>query len=221
MSFTETLWDETADLQERIRTMPFNTEMASGTLPPETFRFYIIEDAHYLEGFARALALTGSRAPDPATIAQLSGAAAGAIAVERQLHDEYMALYGVTPEGFAAKPPSPACDHYVSFLIRSAATDPFPVAVTALLPCFCIYLRVGQSIHAEAAPEHPYRAWIDTYAGEDFEAAVTAMLVLVDRLADAADEPTRMAMRHAFERSSLHEWTFWQSAYERRDWQRP
>ena len=218
MTFTDTLWSETAELQEAIRTMPFNAELAAGTLPPETFRGYIVQDAHYLEGFARALALAASRAPDPESIARLAGSASGAIAVERGLHAEYMALYGVGPQDFATTPPSRGCDHYVSFLIRSAATGPFPVAVVALLPCFWIYHRVGLSIHAEATAEHPYRAWIDTYAGEAFAASVQGMLELTDRLAEATDDATRAAMRAAFARSSWHEWMFWESAYRQEGW---
>ncbi|MEL7175406.1 MAG: thiaminase II [Pseudomonadota bacterium] len=221
MSFTKTLWTETADLQETIRTMPFNTELAAGTLPPETFREYIIQDAHYLEGFARALALAAARAPDPETIARLAGSANGAIAVEKQLHDEYMSLYGVSETDFAATPPSRACDHYVAFLIRSAAVDPFPVAVVALLPCFWIYQRVGTAIHENAAPDHPYRAWIDTYASDAFEASVQGMLDLTDRLAEDANTATRTAMKAAFERSSWHEWMFWNSAYHRQGWVQP
>lgn len=218
MSFTQDLWTDTADLQETIRTMPFNAELAAGTLPPETFREYIIQDAHYLEGFARALALSAASAPDAASIAQLAGSANGAIAVERQLHGEYMALYGVSPDQFAATPPSRACDHYVSFLVRSAAVDPFPVAVVALLPCFWIYHRVGVSIHAEAATDHPFRAWIDTYASEAFEGSVQNMLDLTDRLAARADAQTRAAMRDTFVRSSWHEWMFWDSAYRKDGW---
>ncbi|MEO0931151.1 MAG: thiaminase II, partial [Pseudomonadota bacterium] len=72
MSFTETLWSDTADLQSAICDMPFNAELAAGTLPSETFREYIIQDAHYLEGFARALALAASRGPDAPAIAQLA-----------------------------------------------------------------------------------------------------------------------------------------------------
>ena len=218
MSFTDTLWSETATLQHAIRTMPFNVELAAGTLPPETFREYIVQDAHYLEGFARALALAASRAPDPESIARLAGSANGAILVERQLHAEYMALYGVTPETFGAIPPSRACDHYVSFLIRSAAVDPFPVAVTALLPCFWIYHRVGVAIHAEAAVDHPYRAWIGTYAGEAFAASVQGMVAFTERLGERADGSTRAAMSRAFARSSWHEWMFWHSAYGRHGW---
>ncbi|MEO1688712.1 MAG: TenA family protein [Pseudomonadota bacterium] len=218
MSFTDDLWSDTADLQRAILAMPFNAELAAGTLPPETFREYIIQDAHYLEGFARALALSAGRAPDAESIARLAGSANGAIAVERQLHGEYMALYGVSAADFAARPPSRACDHYVAALIRSVTVDPFAVGVAALLPCFWIYHRVGVALHAQAAAEHPYRAWIDTYAGEAFEASVQGMLDLTDRLAAAETEPVRAAMRHAFARFSWHEWMFWQSAYERAGW---
>ncbi|WP_147110605.1 TenA family protein [Tateyamaria sp. syn59] len=221
MSFTEMLWSETAELQETILTMPFNTELAAGTLPSDTFQGYIIQDAHYLEGFARALALSASRAPGADAIAQLAGSAAGAIAVERQLHGDYMARFVVTPETFMATPPSQACDHYTAFLLRSAAVDPFPVAVTALLPCFWIYYRVGTSIHAHAAPENPYRAWIDTYAGEAFASSVHAMIALTDRLGAQADQNTQNAMKTAFAQSSWHEWMFWHSAYHRQGWETP
>lgn len=221
MSFTQDLWTNTANLQDMIRTMPFNAELAQGTLKQEIFREYIIQDAHYLEGFARALALTASRAPDGENIARLAGSANGAIAVERQLHTEYMTVYGISPADFAATPPSRACDHYVSFLIRAAAVEPFPVAVVSLLPCFWIYQRVGAGIHAQAAADHPYRAWIDTYASPAFEASVQGMLDLTDALGDAADTSTRAAMQAAFAASSWHEWKFWDSAYHLAGWPSP
>ena len=134
MSLTKALWSETAELQETIRTMPFNAELAAGTLPAVTFQEYIIQDAHYLEGFARALAMAASRAPDAPAVAQLAGSANGAVAVERQLHGEYMALYGVSAADFAATPPSQACDNNESLQIRSAEIDAIPDEVTEILP---------------------------------------------------------------------------------------
>ncbi|MFQ1699367.1 TenA family protein [Loktanella agnita] len=218
MTFTDQLWAETASLQTQIQRMPFNAELTTGTLPHETFQGYIIQDAHYLEGFARALSLAAARAPDADTIAQLAGSAGGAVAVERQLHSDYMARFGVSPESFAATPKSQACDHYVNFLLKSCALDPFPVAVTALLPCFWVYREVGKLIHDRAVPDHPYRAWIDTYAGEAFSASVDRMLDLTNRLAAKADGNMQAQMRATFERSSWHEWHFWDSAYRRAGW---
>ena len=212
------MWAATEALQQSILTMPFNRELATGALAPETFRHYIIQDAHYLEGFARALALTASRAPDADAIMQLSGSANGAIAVERQLHGHYMALYGVDAASFAATEPTPVCDHYVSYLLRTAAIADLSEAIAALLPCFWVYLRVGQDIHTSAAKNNPYRAWIDTYAGEDFANGVEQMLELTNRIAKTASDANRARMHHAFRQSTRLEWMFWDSAYHHRRW---
>lgn len=67
-----------------------------------------------------------------------------------------MGLYGVDAESFAATPPSPACCHYVSYLLATAATRSIAETVAALLPCFWVYRDVGHAIHAVAAPDNPY-----------------------------------------------------------------
>ncbi|NIZ10884.1 thiaminase II [Pseudooceanicola sp. HF7] len=221
MRFRDQLWQATEDLQARIRDMPFNRELAAGSLPPVVFSGYIIQDAHYLEGFARGLSLAASKAVDPQAVAQLAGSAAGAIAVERELHGHYMGLFGVSAAQFQATPVSEACDHYVSFLLRSTALGDFAEGVAALLPCFWIYHEIGQGIAREAAPENPYRAWIDTYSGEGFAEGVERMLALTDRLAAEGDEACRARMQRAFARSCWHEWHFWHSAYHQKGWQDP
>ncbi len=218
MTFSDTIWTENADLYSRIVAMPFNGELREGTLSAAAFRHYIIQDAYYLEGFARALALAAAKAETAEQIAMLAGSAAGAIHVERGLHASYFGTFGVSAAEFAGGQPSPVCEHYVSYLIRTAAVEDFPVIVAALLPCFWIYMEVGKSIHAASTPGNPYHAWIDTYAGEEFETAVRKMIALMDALADAASQTTRAAMRQAFRRCTLLEWMFWDSAYHQRGW---
>jgi thiaminase/transcriptional activator TenA len=218
MTFTETVLQDNARLCADIRAMPFNRAVADGSLPQEVFRYYIIQDAHYLEGFARALARAAAGAPDADAVARLAASGASAIAVERQLHAHFMGLYGVDAETFAATPPSPACEHYVSFLLATAATRGIGEAVAALLPCFWVYRDVGHDIHASASPGNPYRAWIDTYAGADFDAAVTAMGALTDRLYLDASARDQARMRAAFAKSTLLEWMFWDSAWRQQGW---
>ena len=220
MTFTQELAQETQTLRDQIHAMAFNRELASGTLPSETFQGYIIQDAHYLEGFARALSLAAAKAPDAQAVAQLAGSAAGAIAVERGLHGHYMGLFGITTASFEATDVSAACDHYVSFLLRTAAIGDFPEAVAALLPCFWIYRDVGKEIAETSPPENPYAEWIATYSGEAFDESVTRMLALTDRVAARASSETRARMHHAFKRSCWHEWRFWDSAYNREGWKK-
>lgn len=217
-NFSTQAWQDNLPLYERILAMPFNTELAAGTLREDRFRHYIIHDAHYLEGFARALALASAKAENADQIVQFAEAAKTAIIVERAMHTDYFAKFGVTPADFAAAQPTPVCDHYVSYLLRTAALDPFPVVLAALLPCFWIYLEVGKNIHARAARPNPYQAWIDTYAGEDFENAVRAIIATTDDVAGHASGQTLVAMHGAFTRATQLEWMFWDSAYRLADW---
>ncbi|WCS28223.1 TenA family protein [Methylobacterium sp. NMS14P] len=198
--------------------MPFNAELAAGTLPQDRFRHYIVQDAHYLIGFGRALSLAAAKAPDPDTIVQFSRAAQEAIVVERALHGGFFRDYGIGPETFAATPLTPASDHYVCYLMATAYAEPYPVLCAALLPCFWIYKAVGDDIFARAAPDNPYRAWIDTYAGDDFAAAVAAMIDATDRAARDASETERACMHRAFTQATRLEWQFWDSAYRDAAW---
>src|SRR5262249_6713309 len=217
-AFSREAWDRNAGLYEVIRTIPFNAELATGTLSAPRFKHYIVQDAHYLIGFGRALAMAAAKAPDADRIVQFAKSAEGAIVVERALHGSFFQRYGITPGMFAQTPLSPACHHYVSYLLASAHAEPYEVLLGALLPCFWIYAEVGRDIHARAAPDNPYRAWIDTYAGEQFCAAVRAMIAATDQAAAAASLALRERMHAAFRRATQLEWMFWDSAYRMEAW---
>src|SRR5205085_4249009 len=131
-------------------------------------------------------------------VVQFAKSAEGAIVVERALHGSFFAQYSITPEIFARTPLSPACHHYVSYLLATAHAEPYEVLLGALLPCFWIYAEVGRDIHSRATPANPYQAWIDTYAGEDFHAAVRAMIGATDEAADGASPSLRARMHAAF-----------------------
>ena len=217
-AFSQQAWDRNAATYEIIRTMPFNAELAAGTLSEARFKHYITQDAHYLIGFGRALTLAAAKAPHPDRIVQFAKSAEGAIVVERALHGSFFRQYGITSDAFAQTPLSPACHHYVSYLVATAYGEPYEVLLGALLPCFWIYAEVGRDIHARAAPANPYRAWIDTYAGEDFHAAVRAMIAATDEAADGVALALRERMHAAYTRATQLEWMFWDSAYRLEDW---
>ena len=85
MPFSTDAWAANAGANSAILTMPFNNELAAGTLPRETFKGYIVQDAHYLLGFSRALSLAAAKAPTalhkPTTAARLSAGKADRIKV--------------------------------------------------------------------------------------------------------------------------------------------
>lgn len=212
--FTSELWDAAAAIHEEILRLPFNVELARGTLGVDRFRFYMFQDSLYLADFARALAVTGARLEAPGHVLDYVRFAEGAIVVERALHESYFDEFGV-PEGLER---SPACAFYANYLLATAAHRSVEESVAALLPCFWIYREVGNAIHRRAAADNPYRRWIDTYAGEKFAASVDRAIEATDQVAAAAGDAGRARMREAYVTSSRLEWLFWDSAYRMERW---
>lgn len=218
MCFSDDAWQRTARLRAAIHGLPFNTELAAGTLSRDRFQIYIVQDALYLGQFSRALAIAAAKAPDTGTLQAFAQSALGVVAVEQALHRRYLREFGIDPAGLAEAEPSPDCLAYTSFLTAAAYHEPWEVLVAALLPCFWIYWDVGCAIAGKAAAENPYRAWIDTYADERFGEAVRTVIATSDRAAAATTAATRAKMLAAFVGACRYEWLFWDGAYQRRDW---
>ena len=217
-SFCDQAWQRTTGLRAAIHALPFNRELATGTLGRERFQFYITQDALYLEQYARILALAGVRGPDAASLRLFAESALGAVAVEQALHGRYLTEFGIDPAALTLAEPSPECLGYTSYLFATAYQEPWEVLIAALLPCFWIYWDVGNSIAREVVANNPYHAWIDTYADAGFGAAVRAVIEATNRAAEAATGPVRGRMMTAFIRCCQYEWLFWDGAYHLRQW---
>lgn len=218
--FSHQAWQHTVKLQHAMSVHPFNEELATGTLSRERFQFYLVQDARYLVGFGRALAAAAAKAPEVDDVAFLAGAARDAIVIEREMHESYFKWFRLSETDLADIETSPTCVAYSSFLLATAHTGSYGELLAALLPCFWVYQSVGAGILARQSPEtdNPYRPWIDTYAGDEFEATVRTGRDALDRAADAAGEATREKMLAAFTRACEYEWMFWDSAWRRETW---
>jgi thiaminase (transcriptional activator TenA) len=217
MKFSDQLWDHISPIYRATIEHPFIAELSSGSLSRDRFAFYMQQDAHYLQDFSRALAMTGTRSPELDERTAFLEFAHGAVVVERALHETYLREFDVPLDVDQA----PACFAYTSFLLATAATAPYSEAVAALLPCFWIYREVGNEVLAVAAAAletNPYRRWIETYSGVEFDQSVRRAIDITDAVADRASDAEREAMRRAFERSARLEWMFWDSAFRLEAW---
>ncbi len=216
--FSDHAWARTEALREAIHNLPFNTELAAGTLSRARFQGYIVQDAIYLAQYSRTLAIAAAKAPDAATLRAFAASALEAVSVEQALHERYLAQFDLDGTRVAEAEPAPDCLAYTSFLLAAAYHDPWEVLVAALLPCFWIYWDVGRAIAERAAADNPYRAWIDTYADEAFGEAVRTVIAITDRAAALSSDTARTRMMTAFVRSTQYEWLFWDGAYQQRGW---
>ena len=217
-TFTGHAWAATASLRAAIVELPFNRELAAGTLSRERFQHYMIQDALYLEQYSRALAVAAAKAPDADAMQRFAHAAEEALVVERALHGGFFETFGIDPHQAAAAEPSPTCYGYTNFLLSVAHVGSYEELVAAILPCFWIYWDVGNQIAKEAGADNPYQAWIDTYSDPGFGEAVDAVIAITDRTAATSTDARREAMLRAFKRSTQYEWMFWDSAYRLAGW---
>jgi thiaminase (transcriptional activator TenA) len=214
----DVLWSDVEDTYAAILAHPFLTGLADGTLARESFRHYIVQDAHYLRGYARALAVCAAKAPDESGTVMFAEHAAQAIAAERDLHAALMAELGSSPEEAALEPVAPTTQAYVSYLLATAYGGSFAEAIGAVLPCYWIYARVGDELLARSSPDPLYARWIAMYGSEEFQAVVDSVLELTDRVGETVSDAERALMRQHFRRTSTYEWMFWDAGYRRETW---
>ena len=217
-TFSQQAWQQNLALFEATLALPFNQTLADGSLPRDVFQHYMIQDAHYLVAFGRALAVAAAKADDAPGVVQFAAAAQEAVVAERELHHSFMQAYAVSAEQFARTPLSPTCHHYCHFLQSVAWSRSYPVALAALLPCFWIYAEVGRDIHARSKPGNPWQAWVDTYAAEEFHEAVARMRDTLDRIAATTTPAMRERMHAAYTQAARLEWMFWDAAYRLEAW---
>ena len=128
------------------------------------------------------------------------------LAVERSLHETYLARAAVRP----SSPPSVVTRAYVHHLAAVAAHGSYAEVVAAVLPCYWVYAKVGVALlaQAEAVPGHPYRDWVATYGSAPFTDHAAHACRLADAAAQHADPATRERMVAAFDASCRHEVAF-------------
>ena len=217
-SFSAELWDVGAETYAAILRHPFVTGLTDGSLSHEAFRYFVIQDSHYLRAYSRALALVAGRAVDEADVQMFARHAADAIAVERELHAGLLDELGIDAGAIEAAGAGPTTTAYTSYLIAAAATGTYAEGVAAVLPCYWIYRDVGRELGTASSPDPIYKRWIETYASEEFDAVVEAVLAVTDRLGDAVGPGERERCRQHFATTCRYEWMFWDAAYHRLDW---
>jgi thiaminase/transcriptional activator TenA len=216
--FTNELWTSIEPIYGAILRHPFIAGLTDGSLPQDRFRFYAVQDALYLREFARALAIAGARAPKDDWIVMFAEHAAGALKVERSLHEGFFREFGLTTDAVIATPLAPTNLAYTDYLLAVAYGAPFHEALAALLPCYWIYWQVGKELTRSGSPNPLYARWIETYGSDEFGSIVAAVLDATDEMAGRLVEAQRDAMRRHFRTTSRYEWMFWDMGYRCEQW---
>jgi thiaminase/transcriptional activator TenA len=217
-SFSEQLWHTGGSTYDAILRHPFITGLTDGSLDRDAFRYFVVQDSHYLRAYSRTLTLVAGRAVDEADVQMFARHAANAIEVERELHSGLLDELGIESGEIDATGPGPTTTAYASYLIAVATTGTYAEAVAAVLPCYWIYRNLGRELVAASSPDPVYKRWIEAYASEEFDAVVEAVLATTDRLGGSIGPAERDRCRRHFAVTCRYEWMFWDAAYHRLAW---
>lgn len=219
MSFCDELESRTAKEREAMTSHPFVLGIGDGSLAPERFRHFMVQDYLFLIDYARALAMGAAKAQDPETMAWFASAVDYILNTEMDLHRGYCAGIGVSESELASAQHAPTTHGYTGYLLRLASFGTVAELMAALVPCVWGYWQVGERLAMAGAPSVPqYATWIDTYAGPENGEVAQAARDLCDRLAEAAGADERERMADAYRTCWLWERAFWQMAWDLEGW---
>lgn len=205
MTNSRALWHANQDLAEACLHHPFVRGIAGGSLPQNSFAYYVGQDAFFLGAFARAYSIAAAKAPDWEGFEILHNLGSGVLE-ELRLHRGYAAQWGVN---LAEVQPGIATRHYTDFLLATAWGSSAGLTAAAMTPCLRLYAFLGQQLAQPQIPEHAFSDWISTYSSEEFKLLAKQLENLVDRYAEKEGE-VESVYRYAL----LCERDFFQAAWE-------
>lgn len=190
--------------------------LGDGTLPKSAFLHYLRQDYVYLHHYARAWALGVVKATTLQESRLCADIMHGLASVELPLHIGICAREGISEEELFITREEPENLAYTRYVLDCGQSGDFLDLLAALVPCAHGYGEIGLNLAASAAPDTPYREWIDTYAGDDFQNMCHDVGKLFDQAAkdrigeDFENSPRWPRLCQIFATASRLEASFWQ-----------
>ena len=218
MAFSDTLLAAGEEVWAAQKSHPFVVELADGTLDEDAFLHWVRQDYRYLLDYARVFAIAGTKADDEATMTYLMDVAHTVLDYEMDLHREFAADYGISPDELESVQKSPTCIAYTNYLVRTAHEGSLAEIAAAIYPCGQGYLDIAEHMAELADGEHRYTPFIEKYTSDEFREAVDWMRDFVDECGERYPGE-HDAMEEAFLTSARLEHRFWEMAYAQEQWE--
>lgn len=209
MSFCNDLWEVNQDIVKKIEEMDFIQEMHRGVLSDERFFYYIEQDIHYLNDFARANAFLLARSTDKNMLHFFLAAVATTFKEQENIHQKYTQLEHYQEKNTI----TPAYENYKNFLLQHTSSSDFPIAFICTVACPWLYVYLGREFSEKEFINSKYKYWFEQNATFEVEEFVKKQLELLENIAN--NNPTyQEEMKKIFRRSLFLEYEFWSDAYQ-------
>lgn len=211
-SFSKILHQEAEPLWQASIHHPFIEGLASGDLPVDIFRYYLIQDSKYLEAFGQMHEKAAAILPQEQGDLLLELAAEAGEDIKRS---PMLKKVDLTADQIDQAPIAPTNYAYITHMEHQLQVSP-AAAVAGLLPCYWLYDEIAAYWQGQKSPVSVYQDFFDSYTSAEFDSSTQKLIGLVDELATSS--AAQEQMMRAFLRSSSYELSFWQMACQKESW---
>lgn len=204
--------------QEGLR-KPFVEELADGRLSGERFRYYMVQDALYIEDYIEILGLIRRKTKKREVAEFLDGAIAATREELKRVHRVNLKALGISEEELAGAVKSAENAAYVGYLKARVEEEGAVAGLIALLHCSWMYAYIAEQTLAQrraVTMQSPYRGWFEEYAGAGYAEANRRWIEVVDRETAGMGEREIERLCGIFEECARHENRFWDMVYDRK-----
>ncbi|MEE2746079.1 MAG: TenA family protein [Pseudomonadota bacterium] len=208
----ERLRDENLTIWNQYVEHDFLMQLSSGTLAEKDFRTYLGQDYLFLIQLARAYSLAAYKSETLEEIRQSIESVSAIIDVEIKLHIEFCANWGLSETDMKNLAESEETLAYSRFVLETGLAGDLLDLHVALAPCIIGYAEIGCNLK-KTSPSNPYSAWIEMYAGSDYQEVAKLQVQRLDALFEyRAGEGRFQSLSNKFAKSTQLEAAFWQQA---------
>ncbi len=138
---------------------------------------------------------------------------------EMALHVSLCARWGVDEAALATVPEAPANMAYTRFVLERGLSGDLLDLLVALAPCVIGYGEIGARLMAEQSAslsDNPYREWIETYGGDEYQEIVRSAVSQLDAVAArrlgvlTPEHPRWASLAETFRSATRLEVGFWE-----------
>uniref|UniRef100_A0A2A4Z9W2 Aminopyrimidine aminohydrolase n=1 Tax=OCS116 cluster bacterium TaxID=2030921 RepID=A0A2A4Z9W2_9PROT len=189
--------------------------LGDGSLPRASFIHYLIQDYVYLVHYGRAWALGVVKAETMAEMKICAATVESLVNQEMSLHVQVCATEGISEDELFAAVEDDENLAYTRYVLDAGLSGDYLDLMAALLPCAFGYGEIGLNLAKTAAPDTPYREWIEVYAGEDYQNICQNLGAMIDtslaqRIGDKPEDSIRWAkLQKRYTKASALEANFW------------
>jgi len=190
--------------------------MADGSLSPEIFKTYFLQDYVFVNDLVPLAAQGIAKAPNLDAASIFNGFLVGVLDPENDLFMRFFDELGATKEDYSSAKASPTTQAFGDFLVRTSLEGTFDEIALVLYVTEGTYLDWGTRLIEEGADPNNavYREWIDLHG----PAVLGSLVSWLESYINKHSQITEERADYLFHTALRYEFLFWESAYDDEKW---